>query len=133
MARTPIQTAVARLGGFIEIPVDCGPPHGVISWRFAPGIGARMLETLDRFNSTESVVARFQILRDYLIAVCDEPQRDLFGQLVGADVIDAETLGLIFQAVREDASGMDPTQPQSSDTGSSPTGQSSTAGQPPEV
>lgn len=133
MARTPIQTAVARYGGFIEIPVDCGPPHGVIDWRFVPGVGAKMLDTLDRFNSTESVLARFQILRDYLVAVVAEPQRDLFAALVESDVIDAQTLGAIFQAVREDASSLDPTPPASSDPGSSQTGTDSTAGVQPEV
>ena len=118
MARTPIQTAVARLGGYIEVPVDCGPPHGVIDWRFAPGIGARMLETIDRFSNTESVVERFVLLRDYLVAVVHDEQREQFASLVDSDVIDMAALGLIFQAVREDAAGTDPTEPPSSQDGS---------------
>ena len=133
MARTPIQTAVARYGGFIEVPVDCGPPHGVIDWRFVPGVGATMLAAVDRFQGTDSPLERFRILADYLVSVVHAEQRDTFSALVESDVLDMETLGAIFQAVREDASGMDPTQPPSSDGGSSTDGQTSTVGQLPEV
>ena len=89
-----------------------------------------MLAAVDRYQGTDSPLERFRILADYLVSVVHAEQRDTFSSLVESDVLDMETLGAIFQAVREDASGMNPTQPPSSDGGSSTDGQTSTDGQP---
>jgi len=133
MARTPIQTALARHGGHIAIPVDFGPPRGVVEFRFSPGVGARMIAAVDEIQRLgESQAAQFRVMRDYLVDVCHQEDRADFASLVDSDAIDAFALAAIFSALREDAATVDPTLPSSSDAGSLATGPSSTVGAAPE-
>lgn len=136
---TPIMTAAARYEGGIPVAVDVGSRHGgVVEFRFAVGVGVRLLSTIERIETArnDGDGGRIEMVRalvDYLLYAVDAADKERFAALIEADVLDVQALGAIFTYVRESSSEENPTQPPSSAPASPPTGPTSADGAPQEA
>lgn len=136
---TPIMTAAARYEGGIPVSVDVGNRHGgVLEFRFAVGVGVRLLSTIERIEAArrDDENGRIEMVRalvDYLLDAVDAADRETFNSLIEADVLDVQALAAIFTYVREASSELNPTLPPSSEPALPLTGPSSAAGVPPEA
>jgi len=119
-----------------------------VTFRFRSAAGVALLDVMEELQGVvarpdpsnpnmvdfDALRTQVRVLREFLASVIVDSQREFLDHLISSQVIDLESLMVIFASIRGgEAGGLDPTPQASSPDGSPPTGSSSTGGAPPEA